>query len=115
MRAVKSKERRELIRVELTQSLNTNRLHLGRPPADAPTHTAQIITPQNTKTNPLLNFVAPKIAVFSFSATSGDRYFPPCTLCPRRYYGTIRARSAANEVCTICALARVYGVITNRG
>jgi CubicO group peptidase (beta-lactamase class C family) len=50
-RAVTGKGMRELIRSELAQPLNTDGLHLGRPPAKAPTRTAQIITPQGARAN----------------------------------------------------------------
>ena len=42
---------RELIRNEVARPLNTDGLHLGRPPADAPTKVAQILAPQSTRPN----------------------------------------------------------------
>ena len=61
-RAVTGKGMRDLIREELAEPLNTDGLHLGRPPADAPTRAAQILAPQGTFSNPVFNFVAPKVA-----------------------------------------------------
>ena len=43
---------RELIREELAEPLGTDGLHLGRPPAEAPTRPAQIIMPQSAFQNP---------------------------------------------------------------
>ncbi|AKN16230.1 penicillin-binding protein, beta-lactamase class C [Mycobacterium haemophilum DSM 44634] len=115
-RAVTGKGMRELIREELAQPLNTDGLHLGRPPADAPTHTAQIIAPQSTRANPLFNFVAPKIAAFSFSAAFGAMYFPGMKAFVQGNIPILDGEvPAANGVCTARALARVYGAIANRG
>ena len=61
-RAVTGKGMRELIREELAEPLDTDGLHLGRPPAESPTRPAQIIMPQSAIANPLFNAVAPKIA-----------------------------------------------------
>jgi CubicO group peptidase (beta-lactamase class C family) len=115
-RAVTGKGMRELIRVELAQPLNTDGLHLGRPPAGAPTQTAQIITPQSTRAFPLFNFVAPKIAAFPFSAAFGAMYFPGMTALVQGDIPILDGEvPAANGVCTARALARVYGAIANGG
>jgi CubicO group peptidase (beta-lactamase class C family) len=115
-RAVTGKGMRELIRVELAQPLNTDGLHLGRPPADAPTRTAQIIAPQSTKANPLFNFVAPKIAAFPLSAAFGAMYFPGMKAFVQGDIPMLDGEvPAANGVCTARALARVYGAIANGG
>ena len=115
-RAVTGKGMRELVRVELAQPLNTDGLHLGRPPAQAPTRTAQIITPQGSWVNPLFNFVAPKIAAFPLSAAFGAMYFPGMKAF---FQGEIPMLDgevpAANGVCTARALARLYGAIANGG
>ncbi|HYB39578.1 MAG TPA: serine hydrolase domain-containing protein [Mycobacterium sp.] len=115
-RAVTGKGMRELIRVELAQPLNTDGLHLGRPPAEAPTRTAQIITPQGTGANPLFNFVAPKIAAFPFSAGFGAMYFPGMKAFVQGDIPMLDGEvPAANGVCTARALARLYGAIANGG
>ena len=75
-RAVTGKGMRDLIREELAEPLNTDGLHLGRPPADAPTRAAQILAPQGTLSNPMFNFVAPRIAALEFSGVFGSMYFP---------------------------------------
>ena len=113
---VRAKGMRELVRVELAQPLDTDGLHLGRPPAQAPTRTAQIIAPQGTWVNPLFNFVARKIAAFPLSAAFGAMYFPGMKAF---WQGEIPMLDgevpAANGVCTARALARVYGAIANGG
>ena len=67
---------RELIRDEVARPLNTDGLHLGRPPAGSPTKVAQILVPQSARPNPVFNFVAPKVAGLPFSGALGAMYFP---------------------------------------
>ncbi len=69
-RAVTGKGMRDLIREELAEPLNTDGLHLGRPPADSPTRAAQILAPQGTLSNPVFNFVAPRVAALQYSGAS---------------------------------------------
>src|SRR6185295_14647130 len=52
-RAVTGLGMRELIREEVARPLDTDGLHLGRPPAGAPTKVAQILVPQSTRANPV--------------------------------------------------------------
>ncbi len=66
-RAVTGKGMRELIREELAEPLDTDGLHLGRPPAEAPTKAAQIIVPQLKYSNPVFNQVAPRLAALQYS------------------------------------------------
>lgn len=61
-RAVTGKGMRELFREELARPLNTDGIHLGRPPADSPTKAAQTLLPQAKVPTPLLDFIAPKVA-----------------------------------------------------
>lgn len=115
-RAVTGRGMRELIRLELARPLNTDGLHLGRPPMEAPTRTARIITPQSTRANPLFNFVAPKIAAFPFSAAFGAMYFPGMKALVQGDIPMLDGEvPAANGVCTARGLARVYGAIANGG
>ncbi|ORA31701.1 esterase [Mycobacterium branderi] len=115
-RAVTGKGMRELIRTELAQPLNTDGLHLGRPPAHAPTRTAQIIAPQRSRANPLFNFVAPKIAAFPLSAAFGAMYFPGMKAFVQGDMPMLDGElPAANGVCTARALARLYGAVANGG
>ena len=59
-RAVTGKGMRELIREELAEPFNTDGMHLGRPPAGAPTRVAEILVPQGILANPVFNSVAPR-------------------------------------------------------
>ena len=107
---------RELFRSEISQPFYTDLLLVGRPPAAAPTRTAQIITPQSTRANPLFNFVAPKIAAFPFSAGFGAMYFPGMKAFVQGDIPMLDGEvPAANGVCTARALARMYGAIANGG
>ena len=45
--AVTGQGMRALIREELAEPLGTDGMHLGRPPAGAPTRFAEIVMPQN--------------------------------------------------------------------
>lgn len=67
---------RDLTRQEVARPLNTDGVHLGRPPADSPTKVAQILAPQSTRTTPVLDFFAPKVAGLPFSGAIGSMYFP---------------------------------------
>ena len=75
-RAVTGMGMRELIRDEVARPLNTDGLHLGRPPAGSPTKVAQILVPQSARPTPVFNFVAPKVAGLPFSGALGAMYFP---------------------------------------
>ena len=61
-RAVTGRGMRELFRTELAAPLNTDGVHLGRPPVGAPTQPARIIGPQTRLQNPIFNLVAPRLA-----------------------------------------------------
>jgi CubicO group peptidase (beta-lactamase class C family) len=78
-RAVTGKGMRELIRQEVARPLNTDGLHLGRPPEDSPTKVAQILMPQGKLRTPVFNFIAPKVAGLKFSGAIGAMYFPGVT------------------------------------
>src|SRR5581483_11513978 len=75
-RAVTGKGMRELIRTELARPLNTDGLHLGRPPEGSPTTPAQILIPQGRLRAPVINFIAPRVAGLPFSGALGAMYFP---------------------------------------
>lgn len=115
-RAVTGKGMRELFRQELAEPLNTDGLHLGRPPADAPTRPAQIITPQSSIPNPLFNAVAPKIAALQMSAGFGAMYFPGMRAVVQGEIPFLDGElPAVNGVVTARALAKMYGAIANGG
>jgi CubicO group peptidase (beta-lactamase class C family) len=115
-RAVTGRGMRELIRRELAGPLGTDGLHLGRPPADAPTRASQIIMPQSAFQNPVFNAVAPKIAALPLSAGFGSMYFPGVKAAVQGDIPLLDAEiPAANGVATARGLARMYGAIANGG
>jgi CubicO group peptidase (beta-lactamase class C family) len=115
-RAVTGKGMRELVRQELAEPLDTDGLHLGRPPVGAPTQTAQIIMPQSTIPNPLFNWMAPRIAALQASAVFGATYFPGMKAVVQGEIPLLDAEiPSANGAATARALARMYGAIANGG
>jgi CubicO group peptidase (beta-lactamase class C family) len=115
-RALTGKGMRELIREEVAGPLNTDGLHLGRPPADAPTRAAQILAPQGTFANPLFNFVAPRIAALGVSGIFGSMYFPGMKAAVQGDTPLLDAEiPAANGVTTARGLAKMYAAMANGG
>jgi CubicO group peptidase (beta-lactamase class C family) len=115
-RAVTGMGMRDLIREELAGPLNTDGLHLGRPPADSPTRAAQILTPQGTFSNPIFNFVAPRIASLQYSGAFGSMYFPGMKAVVQGDIPLLDSEiPAANGVTTARGLAKMYGAIANGG
>ncbi|MDY6996880.1 MAG: serine hydrolase domain-containing protein [Actinomycetota bacterium] len=115
-RAVTGKGMRELMRTEVAEPLNTDGLHLGRPPVQAPTRPAQIIGPQSAWANPVFNIVAPHVAALPFSAAFGAMYFPGVKAMVQGDIPLLDSEiPAANGVATARALARMYGALANGG
>jgi CubicO group peptidase (beta-lactamase class C family) len=115
-RAVTGTGMRELIRTELASPLNTDGLHLGRPPVDAPTTVAEILAPQSTRGNPLFNFVAPRVAGLPFSGALGAMYFPGIKSLVQGDIPFLDAEiPAANGVVTGRGLAKMYAALANNG
>jgi CubicO group peptidase (beta-lactamase class C family) len=115
-RGVTGKGMRDLIREELAEPLNTDGLHLGRPPADSATRAAQILVPQGTLTNPIFNFVAPRLAALQYSGAFGSMYFPGMKAVVQGDIPFLDAEiPAANGVTTARGLAKMYGAIANGG
>ncbi|HEY1442746.1 MAG TPA: serine hydrolase domain-containing protein [Mycobacterium sp.] len=114
-RAVTGKGMRALIREELAQPLGTDGLHLGRPPAEAPTRVAEIITPQNMPGNPALNYAVVKLGT-QLSGGFRSMYFDGLIAAVQGEIPLLDAEMpAANGVATARALARMYGAIANGG
>jgi CubicO group peptidase (beta-lactamase class C family) len=114
-RAVTGKGMRALIREELAEPLGTDGLHLGRPPADAPTRVAEIIMPQNIIANPVISAAACKLAM-EFSGGFRSMYFRGVMAAVQGDIPLLDAEMpAANGVVTARALARMYGAIANGG
>ena len=115
-RAVTGKGMRELVRTEVAQPLDTDGLHLGRPPEQAPTHAAQICGPQSRLQNPIFNLVAPRVAALPFSGAFGTMYSPGVKALVQGDTPLLDSEMpAANGVATARALARMYGAIANGG
>jgi CubicO group peptidase (beta-lactamase class C family) len=115
-RAVTGRGMRELFRTELAGPLDTDGLHLGRPPVEAPTQPARIIGPQSRLQNPLFNLVAPRLAALPFSGGFGSMYFPGMKATVQGDIALLDTElPAANGVATARALARMYGAIANGG
>ena len=115
-RAITGKSMRTLIREELAEPLNTDGLHLGRPPADSPTRAAQILAPQGVFSNPVFNFVAPRVAALQYSGVFGSMYFPGMKAVVQGDIPFLDSEiPAANGVTTARGLAKMYGAIANGG
>ncbi|CAJ1498984.1 serine hydrolase domain-containing protein [[Mycobacterium] kokjensenii] len=107
---------RELFRTELAGPLNTDGLHLGRPPADAPTVAAEIIMPQRGRRNPVVDLVAPRVAAMRRSGGVGAFYFPGVMGTVRGDIPFLDTEAASlNGVATARGLARLYGALANGG
>jgi len=114
-RAVTGKGMRALIREELAEPLGTDGLHLGRPPAEAPTRAAEIIMPQDITPNPVFSYVACKVAN-ELSGGWRSMYFPGVLAAVCGEIPMLDAEMpAANGVVTARGLARMYGAIANGG
>lgn len=115
-RSVTGKGMRELMRTEVAEPLETDGIHLGRPPAGAPTHIARIIGPQLNIPNPVFNAMAPAVAALELSAAFGSMYVPGIKAMVQRDIPLLDTElPSANGVITARALARMYGAIANGG
>ncbi len=115
-RGVTGKGMRELMRIEVAAPLDTDGVHLGRPPAGAPTRVAKIIGPQLNIPNPVFNALAPAVAGLELSAAFGSMYFPGVKAVIQRDIPLLDTElPSANGVITARALARMYGAIANGG
>jgi CubicO group peptidase (beta-lactamase class C family) len=113
-RAVTGQGMRDLFRQELADPLDIEGLHLGRPPAGAPTKAAQTLLPQMNFPTPVLDFVMPKVA--SFSGLLGSMYFPGVMSMLQGDMPFLDGEiPAVNGVVTARALAKVYAAIANDG
>ena len=115
-RAVTGMGMRELIRDEVARPLNTDGLHLGRPPAGSPTKVAQILAPQSARPTPVFNFVAPKVAGLPLSGAFGAMFFPGIKSLVQGDIPFLDGEvPAANGVVTGRGLAKMYAAIANGG
>lgn len=115
-RSVTGKGMRELMRTEVAEPLNTDGVHLGRPPAHAPTTPARFIGSQMSIPNPVFNALAPAVAGIELSAAFGAMYVPGVKSLVQRDIPMLDTElPSANGVMTARALARMYGAIANGG
>src|SRR5690606_5927457 len=116
VRAITGCGMRELVRTELAEPLNTDGLHLGRPPAGAPTKAAQILAPQGALDIPVVGAVVPRLAASQASAMFGAMYFPGMFSVVQGDIPFLDSEiPAANAVATARGLAKMYGAIANGG
>lgn len=115
-RAVTGASMRELFREEVAGPLNTDGIHLGRPPKGSPTKVAQILAPQSARANPVFNFVAPKVAGLPLSGAFGSMFFPGIKSFVQGDIPFLDGEvPAANGVVTARGLAKMYAAIANGG
>ncbi|SPM34079.1 esterase [Mycobacterium rhizamassiliense] len=115
-RAVTGKGMRELIRQEVARPLDTDGLHLGRPPEGSPTTPAEILMPQGKLQNPVFNFLAPRVAGMKYSGALGAMYFPGIKSLMQGDTPFLDGEvPAANGVVTGRGLAKMYAVLANEG
>jgi CubicO group peptidase (beta-lactamase class C family) len=115
-RAVTGKGMRELIRQEVARPLNTDGIHLGRPPEGSPTKPAEVLIPQGRLRAPVFNFLAPKVAGLPFSGAMGAMYFPGVISLVKGNTPFLDGEvPAANGVVTGRGMAKMYGVLANEG
>lgn len=115
-RAVTGVGMRELFRTELAGPLGVDGLHLGRPPADAPTVAAEIIMPQRSRRNAVVDLLAPRAAAALRYGGMGAFYFPGVMDTVRGGIPFLDTEAAAlNGVATARGLARLYGALADGG
>jgi CubicO group peptidase (beta-lactamase class C family) len=115
-RAVTGMGMRDLVRQEVARPLNTDGIHLGRPPGGSPTKVAQILVPQFTRSTPMFDYFAPRVAGLTFSGAIGSMYFPGVKSLVQGNIPFLDAEvPAANGVVTSRGLAKMYAAIANGG
>ncbi|MEZ0049793.1 CubicO group peptidase (beta-lactamase class C family) [Mycobacterium sp. MAA66] len=115
-RAVTGRGMRELFRTELAAPLDTDGIHLGRPPVEAPTQPAQIIGPQLRLRTPVWDAIARRLAALPMSAGFASLYFRGMVSAVQGDIPMLDSElPAANGVMTARGLSRVYGAIANGG
>lgn len=115
-RSVTGKGMRELMRTEVAEPLNTDGVHLGRPPVGSPTRVARFVGSPFNIPNPVFNALAPAIAGLELSAAFGSMYFPGAKAVVQRDIPLLDTElPSANGVVTARALARMYGAVANGG
>jgi CubicO group peptidase (beta-lactamase class C family) len=115
-RAVTGSGMRELFRTELAQPLDSDGIHLGRPPVGAPIDVAETLLPHSTTVNSIIDFIVPKIATRTYSGMLGAVYVPGVLDTLQGDMTFLDAEiPSANAVLTARGLAKVYAAIANGG
>ena len=115
-RAITGKSMRELFRDEVAGPLNTDGLYLGRPGEGASTSVAEIMFPQNTRANPVIDHLAPRLAGLSVAGGLGAIYVPGLTSLIQGDTPFLDAEiPSINAVVTARGLAKMYGALANSG
>jgi CubicO group peptidase (beta-lactamase class C family) len=115
-RAVTGKGMRELFRDEISAPLDTDGLHLGRPPAGAPTAVAETLVPQSSTVSSVFDFIVPKLAALPYSGMLGTLYSPGVLKTLQGDMSFLDAEiPSANGVLTARGLAKAYGAIAHHG
>lgn len=115
-RAVTGSGMGDLFRTELAAPLNTDGIHLGRPPADSPVRVAEILMPQRHRTNALVDFVAPKLAAMRQLSAFGTMYAPGVTATLKGRMPILDSEvPSINAVVTARALAKMYSALAHQG
>jgi CubicO group peptidase (beta-lactamase class C family) len=115
-RAITGTGMRELFRTEVAGPLNTDGVHLGRPRQDASTTAAEIMFPQNTRANPVIDHLAPRLAGLPVAGGLGAIYVPGLTSLVQGNTPFLDAEiPSINAVVTARGLAKMYGALANSG
>jgi CubicO group peptidase (beta-lactamase class C family) len=115
-RAVTDRGMRDLFRSELAEPLNTDGLHLGRPPHSSPTIAAQTLLPQSRSVSVGLDFIAPMLTHLPLSGMLSALRVPRVLELLQKDMRFLDAEiPSANGVLTARAVARMYGAIANGG
>ena len=115
-RAITGKGMRELFRTEIARPLDSDGIHLGRPPADGPTKAAQTMFPQRFSCGPALGRLISLMAKLPVPGSLGATYAPGITsLLPGDMALLDSEIPAVNAVVTARGLAKMYGALTNGG
>ncbi|OBH29671.1 esterase [Mycobacterium sp. E1715] len=115
-RAITGKGMRELFRAEVAQPLDIDGIHLGRPPADAPTKAAQTMFPQRFSGGPVLGRLVSLMASLPVPGPLGATYVPGITSLVQGDMGLLDSEiPAVNAVVTARGLAKMYAALTNGG
>lgn len=115
-RAITGQGMRELFRTEIARPLDTDGIHLGRPPAEGPTKAAQTMFPQRFSGGRPLGQLISLMAKLPVPGPLGATYVPGITSLVQGDMALLDSEiPAVNAVVTARGLAKMYGALTNGG